>query len=117
MATSVACIGALSTQESPLSAVQMLWVNLISDSLASLALATESPEGRCELQWTSQDLRQGNMQSWNGTADRIPVAYFLFAHPIYLLPPNHQTPFSTWLPRERINRSLHQLSPGTWPGR
>lgn len=30
-------------QVSPLSAVQMLWVNLIMDSLASLALATESP--------------------------------------------------------------------------
>ena len=35
--------GALSVSESPLSAVQMLWVNLIMDSLASLALATEAP--------------------------------------------------------------------------
>jgi magnesium-transporting ATPase (P-type) len=31
------------TQESPLTAVQMLWVNLIMDSLASLSLATDSP--------------------------------------------------------------------------
>ena len=30
-------------QESPLRAVQMLWVNLIMDTLASLALATEPP--------------------------------------------------------------------------
>ena len=30
-------------QESPLTAVQMLWVNLIMDSLASLALATDAP--------------------------------------------------------------------------
>jgi magnesium-transporting ATPase (P-type) len=30
-------------QESPLTAVQMLWVNLIMDSLASLSLATDSP--------------------------------------------------------------------------
>ncbi|CBZ55147.1 hypothetical protein NCLIV_055720 [Neospora caninum Liverpool] len=30
-------------REAPLSAVQMLWVNLIMDSFASLALATESP--------------------------------------------------------------------------
>lgn len=30
-------------QDSPLKAVQMLWVNLIMDTLASLALATEIP--------------------------------------------------------------------------
>jgi Ca2+ transporting ATPase len=35
--------GALALRSSPLSAVQMLWVNLIMDSLASLALATEAP--------------------------------------------------------------------------
>lgn len=31
-------------QQSPIAAVQMLWVNLIMDSLASLALATEPPD-------------------------------------------------------------------------
>ena len=30
-------------QDSPLKAVQMLWVNLIMDTFASLALATEQP--------------------------------------------------------------------------
>lgn len=40
-----ACAGALALHSSPLSAVQMLWVNLIMDSLASLALATEAPTG------------------------------------------------------------------------
>ena len=30
-------------QDSPLRAIQMLWVNLIMDSFASLALATELP--------------------------------------------------------------------------
>ena len=35
--------GAIFASESPLKAVQMLWVNLIMDSLASLALATEPP--------------------------------------------------------------------------
>lgn len=35
--------GAVSSAESPLSAVQLLWLNLIMDSLASLALATEPP--------------------------------------------------------------------------
>lgn len=33
----------LHMQDSPLKAVQMLWVNLIMDTLASLALATEPP--------------------------------------------------------------------------
>merc|ERR550537_917708 len=37
-------IGSLVFQKSPLAAVQLLWVNLIMDSLASLALATEPPE-------------------------------------------------------------------------
>lgn len=35
--------GLLCLQDSPLKAVQMLWVNLIMDTLASLALATEPP--------------------------------------------------------------------------
>lgn len=39
----LAVVGALCYNESPLSAVQMLWINLIMDSLASLALATELP--------------------------------------------------------------------------
>jgi len=30
--------------DSPLQAIQLLWVNLIMDSLASLALATEEPK-------------------------------------------------------------------------
>ena len=43
VAVVTAVAGAVALQESPLSAVQMLWVNLIMDSLASLALATEAP--------------------------------------------------------------------------
>ncbi|GAX83649.1 hypothetical protein CEUSTIGMA_g11073.t1 [Chlamydomonas eustigma] len=43
VAVTIACVGALTLQDSPLSSVQMLWVNLIMDSLASLALATEAP--------------------------------------------------------------------------
>ena len=43
VACTVAAIGALVFQESPLGAIQMLWVNLVMDSLASLALATEPP--------------------------------------------------------------------------
>ncbi|XP_072422657.1 plasma membrane calcium-transporting ATPase 2-like [Chiloscyllium punctatum] len=43
VAVIVAFAGACITQESPLKAVQMLWVNLIMDTFASLALATETP--------------------------------------------------------------------------
>jgi magnesium-transporting ATPase (P-type) len=36
--------GSLMLSDSPLNAVQMLWVNLIMDTLAALALATEPPD-------------------------------------------------------------------------
>jgi Ca2+ transporting ATPase len=39
----IAGLGAVVMKDSPLRATQMLWVNLIMDSLASLALATEAP--------------------------------------------------------------------------
>ena len=39
----MAFIGGAVTKESPLNAIQMLWVNLIMDTFASLALATEPP--------------------------------------------------------------------------
>ncbi|XP_076447724.1 plasma membrane calcium-transporting ATPase 2-like isoform X3 [Babylonia areolata] len=43
VAVFVAFVGACSIGDSPLKAIQMLWVNLIMDTLASLALATELP--------------------------------------------------------------------------
>ena len=45
VAVVVAAGGALAISESPLTAVQMLWVNLLMDSFASLALATDVPRG------------------------------------------------------------------------
>lgn len=39
----LAFIGSVVVKKSPLNAIQMLWVNLIMDSFASLALATEKP--------------------------------------------------------------------------
>jgi len=43
VAVIIAFVGAVATGESPLKPVQMLWVNLIMDTLAALALATETP--------------------------------------------------------------------------
>jgi Ca2+ transporting ATPase len=39
----MAFLGAVFIKESPLTPIQMLWVNLIMDTLAALALATEPP--------------------------------------------------------------------------
>ena len=41
VAITLAVIGVFSIGNSPLQAVQLLWVNLIMDTMASLALATE----------------------------------------------------------------------------
>ena len=43
------CIGSVSSsnQASPLTAVQLLWINLIMNTLAPLALATEEPNEEC----------------------------------------------------------------------
>jgi len=43
VALTLAFVGAAIISESPLTAIQLLWVNLIMDSLASLALATDAP--------------------------------------------------------------------------
>ncbi|PRP86215.1 P-type ATPase [Planoprotostelium fungivorum] len=43
VAVTVAFVGAVSGGDSPLQPVQMLWVNLIMDTMAALALATEKP--------------------------------------------------------------------------
>ena len=42
-AVTTALVGAFVYQQSPLAATQLLWVNLIMDSLVSLALANEKP--------------------------------------------------------------------------
>ncbi|CAK4177268.1 unnamed protein product [Aphanomyces euteiches] len=43
VAITVAVVGAIVMEESALTAIQLLWVNLIMDTFASLALATEPP--------------------------------------------------------------------------
>jgi len=46
VALTVAFIGAVSNFGTPLTAVQLLWVNLIMDTMAALALGTEKPTDR-----------------------------------------------------------------------
>jgi magnesium-transporting ATPase (P-type) len=46
VALTLVFVGAVATSASPLTAVQMLWVNLIMDSFAALALATEPPSDK-----------------------------------------------------------------------
>ena len=68
--------GSLCYSESPLKAVQMLWVNLIMDSLASLALATETP--------TAEQLQRppiGRNQSMISTV----MAWNILGHAAYQL--------------------------------
>ena len=43
VALTLAIIGGTILSESPLTSVQMLWINLIMDTFAALALATEPP--------------------------------------------------------------------------
>jgi Ca2+-transporting ATPase len=43
VALTIALVGAISGEGTPLTAVQLLWVNLIMDTFAALALATEPP--------------------------------------------------------------------------
>lgn len=44
VAVFMAFMGGVVLKESPLTSIQLLWVNLIMDTLAALALATESRE-------------------------------------------------------------------------
>ena len=46
VAITLSVVGAAAINKSPLTAIQLLWVNMIMDSFASLALATEEPQDR-----------------------------------------------------------------------
>jgi len=63
----MAFLGAVVIKESPLTPIQMLWVNLIMDTLAALALATEPPSNDL-LNRTPYSRKENiiNSQMWRG---------------------------------------------------
>lgn len=93
-----ALVGAFAYQESPLAAIQLLWINLLMDSLASLALASEPPVAAL-LQKPPVN-RTDSMITKHMAANMIGHATFqvmvmmilLFAGPdIFDLTPGHET--------------------------
>ena len=76
VAVIVAFIGSFAVQSSPLRAVQMLWVNLIMDTFASLALATEPP---------TQDLLTRKPYPRNKALISKTMAKNILGHSIYQL--------------------------------
>lgn len=78
VAVTLAFIGTLSGEhgESPLTAVQLLWVNLIMDSLAALSLATEVP---------SPDLLNEKPTGRHTALITRKMWRFIFGHAIYQL--------------------------------
>jgi Ca2+ transporting ATPase len=91
-----ALTGAFAFQKSPLAAIQLLWVNLLMDSLASLALASEPPVD--ELLQKPPVNRTDNMitrRMWGNmlgqaTYQIIVIMLLLFLGPTWFdIPPGH----------------------------
>jgi P-type Ca2+ transporter type 2B len=91
-----ALTGAMAYQRSPLAAIQLLWVNLLMDSLASLALASEPPIDdllkRPPVNRTDSMITKRMMANMIGQAvyQVTVVLVLLFAGPTFLnIPPGH----------------------------
>ena len=76
VAVTLTLISAVTVGDSPLRAIQLLWVNLIMDTLASLALATESP---------SPDLLKRKPYGRNKSLISRQMWVFMAGHSIYQL--------------------------------
>jgi len=89
VALTIAITGAFIFQESPIAAVQMLWINLIMDSLASLALATEPPtDGLLSRPPINRSASMITKQMWfnmlgQGVYQATICLWILFAGPAY----------------------------------
>jgi len=95
-----AFIGSVILKESPLAAIQLLWVNMIMDSLASLALATETPKPdllqRPPYRKSEYIISQKMMKHilGQGIYQAIILFIFIFAGP-YFIPEGAEGPFNT----------------------
>jgi len=66
--------GALIFSDPPLTAVQMLWVNLIMDTFAALALATEPPSDQLlDRQPVSRFEKIVNATMWRNIIDKVSI--------------------------------------------
>jgi magnesium-transporting ATPase (P-type) len=79
----VASLGAIVYQQSPLGAIQMLWVNLVMDSLGSLALATEPPTDKL-LERKPYGQNQ-SMLSYNMWCNMLGQAIYQLAVMLYIM--------------------------------
>merc|ERR1712060_681886 len=91
-------IGAILLKESPLQAIQLLWVNMIMDSLASLALATELP--RPELLERPPQVRDDYIVSRKMTKHIIYMSLFqmviLFGGEYMIMEPNEDLRYNSF---------------------
>jgi len=91
VAVAVAFIGAVTTGDSPLTAIQLLWVNLIMDTMAALALATEPPTK--ELMDRKPYGRNNNLITWAMWRNIIGQALFQLGVLLFLLYGAQYIPF------------------------
>jgi magnesium-transporting ATPase (P-type) len=88
-------VGSILLKESPLQAIQLLWVNMIMDSLASLALATEQPKPELLLRMPLKKTdfivtrKMGKHIIWMSIFQMTVLFIFLFAGE-YIIPESNE---------------------------
>lgn len=102
----LAFVGAVTKKGMPLTVLQLLWVNLIMDSLAALALATEPPD-KSLLQKKPNDRKKPliSKRMWKhilvqGTFQFTVLLMILYALPLlnsYKFPDSCRVDYNTWL--------------------
>jgi magnesium-transporting ATPase (P-type) len=113
-------LGAVVTKKSPLNAVQMLWVNLIMDTFAALALATEPPPKnilkRASLKKDDPIITKVMGRNVQGHAiyQCIILLVILFAGPTFLLDYQYETQCVEYIKNNstgELECNTHKLNP------